>query len=102
MCIDRTRIISFLVAGFLCLNGLASRAQETKRLFTATDEIGLTLFGNQYKGQSVRFSPDGNYFVAYTEHGRLDLNCLEDSLRFYSSREVERFMRLSDESRKPS
>ena len=50
----------------------------------------------------MRFSPNGNYFVVWTERGRLDLNCPEDSLRFYLSKDVANFLESSDESQRPS
>jgi dipeptidyl aminopeptidase/acylaminoacyl peptidase len=82
-------------------------AQPTKRPFTVADEIGLTYFGGsegmasdelQAQG-AVRFSPDGNWFAVHTERGRLDLNSVEDSLRFYRRDDVETFMKRSVTSR---
>ena len=78
-------------------------AQETKKTFTVADEIGLTLFGTPKGGPpDVRFSPNGNYFVVWTERGRLDLNCPEDSLRFYRSQDIRKFLESSYESQPPS
>jgi len=71
-------------------------AQETKRPFTIADDIGLTLF--QLPGGSdpeVHFSPDGKYLAVWTETAHLDMNCVEDSLRFYRSSEIEAFLENS-------
>ena len=90
------------IIAFIFLIGSASQiapAQQTRKPFTITDEIGLTLFGGRSK---VLFSPDGNYFVVWTERGRLDLDRVEDSLRFYRSQDVEQFVKHSDESQSPS
>ncbi|MGA2335016.1 MAG: hypothetical protein ABSG08_06535 [Terriglobales bacterium] len=73
--------------------------EQAKKPFTVADEIGLTLFGTPNGlPPEVHFSPDGNYFAVWTERGRLDLNRVEDSLRFYRSQEVENFLGHSDES----
>ena len=58
----------------------------------------------------MQFSPDGNYFVVWTERGRLDLNRVEDSVRFYRTGDIQNFLgtsrrvavasaRMGDESR---
>jgi dipeptidyl aminopeptidase/acylaminoacyl peptidase len=78
-------------------------AQQTKKPFTVTDEIGLTLFDGLSGGRAkVSFSPDGHYFVVWAERGRLDLDRVEDSLRFYRSQDIEEFLKRSDESRAPA
>jgi dipeptidyl aminopeptidase/acylaminoacyl peptidase len=77
------------------------RVQQTKRSFTITDEIELTQFGNQYWGQATQFSPDGSYFAVDIERGRLDVNRVEDSLRFYRTQEVDNFFMHSDKSQPP-
>ncbi|MGD0511071.1 MAG: hypothetical protein ABSA33_04480, partial [Candidatus Micrarchaeaceae archaeon] len=68
-------------------------AQQAQRLFSVADEIGLRLFGTSHgAGPQMRFSPDGKYVVVWSERGRLDLNCVEDSLRFYRSSDIESFL----------
>jgi len=47
---------------------------------------------------NLHFSPDGNYFAVWSERGRVDLNDVEDSLRFYRSQDVVNFLEHSDES----
>jgi dipeptidyl aminopeptidase/acylaminoacyl peptidase len=71
--------------------------------FTVADEIKLTLFDypNGEEGE-VHFSPDGRYFAVWAEHGRLDVNCVEDSLRIYRSQEIENFLEQPEGSRPPS
>ena len=72
-------------------------AQQTKQPFTVADDIGLTLFWTVGVARpKVEFSPDGNYFAVYSERGRLDLNRVEVSLRFYRSRDVEDFLKRSN------
>ncbi len=99
-----TKIVRLcLVAGMLCVSGAGfdiASAQQAKKGFTVADDIVLTDFGDA--SQAIRFSPDGNYFAVYTEHGRLDLNRPEDSLRFYRSLDIEKFLEHHDESQSPS
>lgn len=96
------KVILLAIGGCLCLN--ASWAQQTRRPFTVADEIGLTLFGHPSDpaAPEVHFSPDGDYFVVYSERGHLDLNRVEDSLRFYRVRDVEDFLKRPDGSQMPS
>jgi dipeptidyl aminopeptidase/acylaminoacyl peptidase len=70
------------------------------KAFTVADDIALTYLADPYgrRGAEVRFSPDGNYFAVWSERGRLDLNCVEDSLRFYRRQDAEVFMNRSDTS----
>jgi dipeptidyl aminopeptidase/acylaminoacyl peptidase len=74
------------------------------RPFTVADEIGLALFipGLGDLGQPLGFSPNGEYVAVYSERGRLDLNRPEDSLRFYRSEDIRKFLKESDASRPPS
>jgi len=89
----------FFVTG-LFLSVMIASGQQGKNAFTVTDEIGLTLFETPNGGApEVHFSPDGNYFAAWTERGRLDVNDVEDSLRFYRTHDVENF--LAGEPRAP-
>jgi len=76
--------------------------QQTKKPFTVADEIGLAHFGELGDADALRFSPDGTYFVVWTERGRVDLNKVEDSMRFYRSQDVENFLNHSDGSQPPS
>jgi len=96
--------ILFFAFGFLLLSCVASRAQQTKPRFTVSDEVQLAHFGDPYTGdaEAVQFSPDGKYFAVDTSRGRFDLNCVEDSLRFYLSQEIENFLNHSNESQPPS
>jgi dipeptidyl aminopeptidase/acylaminoacyl peptidase len=86
-----------------CIHSPIASGQPTKEPFTVADEIGLTLFDDPNGGRAkVSFSPDGNYFAVWTERGRLDLNCVEDSLRFYRSQDVVYFLKHPDVSKPPS
>src|SRR5208282_1165635 len=94
------RFALFLIAVFLCVSYMdptIASAQKAKRPFTVADEIGLTLFGTPHGGEpQVRFSPDGQYVAVWSERGRLDLNCVEDSLRFYRSSDIESFLKYPE------
>jgi hypothetical protein len=99
-------IIWFLIAVSIFVSGVDSpiaSAQQAKKPFTVADEIGLTLFGDPNGGPpEVHFSPDGKYFAVWTERGRLGVNRVEDSLRFYRSQDVEYFLEHPVESQPPS
>ena len=103
---NKKKSASFCIAVFLCLCGTGctvASAQQTKRAFTVADEISLTLFGSLYgEPPEVHFSPDGKYFAVSTERGRLDLNRVEDSLRFYDSQDVADFLKHSGVAQPPS
>ena len=87
-------VILMVGATLLCAG---STEPATKRAFTVADEIGLTRFGSATGGDAqIHFSPDGNYFAVWSERGRLDLNRVEDSLRFYRTEDVEKFLQRSD------
>src|SRR2546430_11366687 len=87
-------VILMVGATLLCAG---SAEPATKRAFTVADTIGLTLFGSARGGDpQIHFSPDGNYFAVWSERGRLDLNRVEDSLRFYRTEDVEKFVQRSD------
>lgn len=76
---------------------------QIKRPFTVADEIGLTFFCSRSGGSSeVHPSPDGHYFAVCTERGILDLNRVEDSLRFYQSQDIKNFLKHSSDSHPPS
>ena len=104
---NKGQVTRFLSVTFLYLTIIGSTiglAQQTKKPFTVADEIGLAHFGDPYmmRAEMVRFSPDGNYFAVDTERGDLNLNCVEDSLRFYRSQDVKNFLDHSTELRPPS
>jgi len=54
------------------------------------------------EAQSVEFSPDGKYFAALTERGRIDLDRPEDTLRIYRARDVVSFLRRADGAQRPA
>jgi len=102
----KSKTIWFHIIVLVSLSEIASQiasAQQTKKPFTVADEIGLTLFDDPSGGRAtVLFSPDGNYFAVWTERGSLDLNRVEDSLRFYDSQDVKNFLEHPDASQPPS
>ena len=79
-------------------------AQQGKKPFTIADDIGLMRFGWNDGGfrQAVRFSPDGSFVAVLTVRGRLDLNCVENALWFYRSRDIEDFLKRPNGSEPPS
>jgi dipeptidyl aminopeptidase/acylaminoacyl peptidase len=78
-------------------------AQQRKKIFTLTDEIGLAHFGDPYTGyaEAVLFSPDGNCVAVHSERGSLEANRVEDSLRFYRTSDIVAFLKRSDRSASP-
>ena len=98
-------LVLFLTAALLAWSADVSKTtlpQQTLHHFSVIDDIGVTMFGNPDGSPAEpHFSPDGKYFAVWTERARLDLNLVEDSLRFYRTREVEDFL-SSAESRPPS
>src|SRR5208282_3607386 len=98
----KTEIFGLLIAVSIFVSGIHSSiasGQQIKGTFTVSDEIGLALFDDPNGVPAeVLFSPDGEYFVVKTERGRLDVNRVEDSVRLYSSQEVENFLDHSEAS----
>jgi len=81
------------VAFTVLLAPLLRSSTPPKKPFTLNDEIELRLFGTPNGfGPEVHYSPDGNYFVVWSERGRLKADCVEDSLRFYRSQDVALFL----------
>src|SRR5437867_1796620 len=82
----------------------SNHAEQTKKPFTVADDINLSQFGDSWTAQAeaVGFSPDGKYFAVCTQRGRLDLNRVEGSLRFYRSQEIEHFLHHPNELQAPS
>ncbi len=82
----------------------SNHAEQTKKPFTVADDINLSQFGDSWTSQAeaVGFSPDGKYFAVCTHRGRLDLNRVEGSLRFYRSQEIENFLHHPNELQAPS
>lgn len=97
---NRVMFASFTVTSFLVWSITMCCAQGGGKAFTVADEIGLRLFDEIEK--NVHFSPDGNYFAVWSERGLLAQNLVEDSLRFYDTDEVRRFVEDSRASRQPA
>src|SRR5437899_1271393 len=92
------RVIALLCVALSLLSPRVE-AQQTKRPFTVPAEIELTLLGTLDGGTpEVHFSPDGNYCAVWSERGQLDLNRVEDSLRFYGRKDVEAFLKHPETS----
>jgi hypothetical protein len=90
------KIIGYLALSLLALtSSLITSAQQTKRPFTVADEIGLTLFDAQglVWPSAIHFSPDGKHVAVWTERGRVDMNQVEDSLRFYRTEDIQGFLK---------
>jgi hypothetical protein len=64
--------------------------QVNKRIFTVADETALLLFESAAGGGSeIHRSPDGKYFAVWFERGDLNLNAVQDSLRFYRTEDID-------------
>ena len=98
----KTKILYFRIILALSVIDITSQialAQQTKRAFAVADDIAFTSLADPYGTRAeVRFSPDRKYFAVRSERGRLDLNRVEDSLRFYRRQDVETFLKRSDAS----
>ena len=100
----RVKIVWLFIGILLFMSSAYSQVispQHAKKPFTVADDIEASLLLPQADGATVRFSPDGNYFAVYSERGRLDMNKVEDSLRFYRSQDVENFLGHPNESQPP-
>ena len=80
---------------------------ETRRegtRFTVNDDIGITYFSDLYLGEAraLSFSPNGEYLAVYTERGQVNVNLVEDSLRFYRSADIVAFVMHAAESEAPA
>lgn len=93
----------FLLFDLFCFLS-SGQSAGTKRPFTVADEIGLVNFGHPYaeRTEAVQFSPDGRYVLVVTTRGRLDLNRIEDSLRFYRSEDIKAFLNSSEKDDPPA
>src|SRR5262245_22963047 len=99
---SRELLASALAACGLAVSvGVGAAAQK---LFSVADEIGLAHFGDPYFGgnaQAFLFSPDGEYFAAFTDRGRLDLDRVEDTLSIYSTADVSAFLKRPADAEPP-
>jgi dipeptidyl aminopeptidase/acylaminoacyl peptidase len=93
-CLNKGKSLLGLALAFMYVGSVAL-AQQAKRPFTIADEIDLTLFDAQglVYPPAIQFSPDRKYVVVWTERGRVDLDCVEDSLRFYRTQDIETFLK---------
>src|SRR5262249_34571077 len=92
----------------LFATSFSARAQEAKKPFTVTDDIEFSHFVSSEDAycwfghdEAVQFSPNGEFFSVLTARGRLDLNQVEESVRFYRTSDIEAFLRRSDSSEAP-
>jgi dipeptidyl aminopeptidase/acylaminoacyl peptidase len=95
-------VLTFVLAG-TCI--ATANGQESKKAFTVADEIGLRFFGGgegNVGSKELAFSPDGKYIAIDTERGRLDIDRVEDSLRFYRTEGIKNFLAGSDQFPPPS
>jgi len=99
--VKKIRVTGYLVLALAFWGGVDSSStygQRPKRPFTVAEDIGLTLFNVQGGGSpELHFSPDGKFFAVWTERGRLDLNQVEDSLRFYRTQDIEDYLKSGGE-----
>jgi len=85
----------------------AIQAQQ-RRSFTVADDVGFTHFVSsadsysKWGAEGIQFSPNGDFVLALTARGRPDLKQVEESLRFYRTRELEAFLNRTEQSEPPS
>ena len=92
----KMKVIGYLALSLAVLScSPNASAQQPKQSFTIADEIGLTLFDAQglVWPSAIHFSPDSKHVAVWTERGRLDLNRVEDSLRFYRTEDIQGFLK---------
>lgn len=99
-----SNILTIVGFGFLWVAGGVCTAQQAKKPFTVSDEIGLVEFGEPFmwRAKALRVSPDGNYLAVDTERGRLEMDRPEDTLRFYRIKDIETFLDHGGELPLPS
>jgi hypothetical protein len=109
LCLEERRmkilapVLSLLIAAFS-----PGSVAQTKKPFTVADDIGYTHFvpdgySEGYTGsEGMMFSPNGDFFAVLAARGRLDLNQVEESLRFYRSRDIQDFLNHPEQSQPPS
>src|SRR6266403_4358598 len=73
-------------------------AQQAKKPFSVADAIKAVHLDNN----DIRLSPDGKYVVIHYERGRLELNRVEESLRFYRIYDPEYFVTHPEVKRMPA
>lgn len=78
-------------------------ATAQRRSFTVGDDISLTRFGDPYGGdtKAITLSPDGRLAAVHSERGSLKDDRLEDDLRIYDLRQVERYVTGTDPKGSP-
>ncbi len=89
-----TRTLLMMAEGCILLL-IAGMNDVVAAPFTVADEIGLTFFGGGQANREstmVAFSPDGAHVAVHTERGLLKENRVEDSLRFYRSADIEKYL----------
>jgi hypothetical protein len=96
---------------FVFILSRSTNAQQTKKAFTVADDIAFTHFVpggysaayRGFNGQSgIVFSPNGEFFAVLSEHGNLGANQVDESLRFYRTKDVDAFLKTPGESGPPS
>ena len=93
----KIKTISYLIAALGLWGAVHSQgawAQQRKRPFTVADDIAMTFFNLQGGSDpDIHFSPDGKYVAVWTERGIVQENCVEDSLRFYRTQDIQTFLK---------
>lgn len=106
MLLNKTKSLWLLLLAITCpIDAMARNAStgQAKKPFTLAVEIGLKQFGDPTGGEAepLQVSPDGRFFAVDTEYGRLDLNCVVDSLRFYRIQEIDNFLKDHGKTQAP-
>lgn len=97
------------LAALMSCSVVAAQEKQGKRPFTVEDDIayvhfpsGVDAYTAAYQGEDgIQFSPNGEFFAVISARGRLDTDQVEESLRFYRTRDVENYLDRSEQSEPP-
>lgn len=106
--VRRVVLLGFAVMASCSL--AAGQGEKGKRPFTVEDDIAYVHFpsgadpysGAWGGGEGIQFSPNGEFFAVISAHGNLETDQVEESLRFYRTKDVEDFLSRSGESKEPA
>jgi hypothetical protein len=102
------KIIGCLLLALSALGPGVPLSAQGKKLLTVADDIAYTHFipdgySAGFTGsEGIMFSPDGEFLAVLTAQGRLDLNQVEESLRFFRRKDIEDFLASPEQTQGPT